>query len=112
MSRRTRGLPYRGEVWWWEPEQDKPRPVVILSPYKVTEARCRAIVAPCTTKVRGLPIEVLLEPGEDPVAEISAVNLHSIRSVRVSLLVQHMGRISEERMHQVCTALKAAVACG
>jgi hypothetical protein len=39
----------------------------------------RALVGPCTTTIRGLPSEVIMEPGEDPVPHRSAVNLDSLR---------------------------------
>jgi mRNA interferase MazF len=41
----------------------------------------RELVAPCTTTVRGLPTEVVLEPGDDPIGKRSAVNLDSVESV-------------------------------
>ena len=71
----------------------------------------RAIVGPCTTTVRGLSSEVLLEPEEDPIPRRSAVNLDSVESVAVGLLVERIGRLSDVRMHQVCSALGVAVAC-
>ena len=71
----------------------------------------RAIIGPCTTTIRGLPSEVLLEPGEDPVPRRSAINLDSIESVAVGLLVERLGRLSDERMREVCSALAVAVAC-
>ena len=72
----------------------------------------RAVVAPCTTTIRLLPSEVILEAGEDPVPRRSAVNLDSIESVSVSALVERLGRLSDERMHEVCLALAVAVDCG
>lgn len=71
----------------------------------------RAIVGPCTTTIRGLPSEVVLEPGEDPVPTRSAVNLDAVESVGVGLLVGRLGRLSDERMREVCAALAVAVAC-
>jgi len=71
----------------------------------------RALVAPCTTNVRGLASEVVLEPGEDPVPLRSAVNLDSIESVSVEVLVDRLRRLSDQRMRQLCWALEAAVGC-
>ena len=71
----------------------------------------RALVAPCTTTVRGLPSEVVLDPGQDPVPRQSAVNLDSVESVSIAILVDRLGRLSDERMREVCTALAVAVAC-
>lgn len=70
-----------------------------------------AIVAPCTTTIRGLPSEVVLEPGEDPVLRVSAVNLDSVEGAPQTHLTERLGRLSDERMRQICAALEVAVAC-
>lgn len=67
------------------------------------------LVAPCTTTVRGLPSEVVLEPDVDPVPRRSVINLDSVESVSVAVLVERLGRLSDERMRQVCAALDVAV---
>lgn len=67
------------------------------------------LVAPCTTTVRGLASDVLLEPGEDPVPRRSAVNLDSIESASVAVLDERLGRLSDGRMRQLCAALEVAV---
>lgn len=72
----------------------------------------RALVALCATTIRGLPSEVLLEPGDDPVPLRSAINLDSVESVSVAILVERLGRVAEDRMHQICAALAVAVDCG
>ncbi len=71
----------------------------------------RTLVAPCTTTVRGLPSEVVLEPGDDPVPRPCAVNLDSVESVSVAVLVQRLGRLSDDRMRDICSALAVAVDC-
>ena len=71
----------------------------------------RALVAPCTTTVRHLPSEVILEPGDDPIDRRCAVNLDSVESVSVALLVERIGRLSDDRMRQLCAALEVAVDC-
>jgi mRNA interferase MazF len=87
------------------------RPVVILSRNVVIPRHRRALVAPCTTTIRNLPSEVLLEPGEDPVPLPSAVNLDSVESVSIAVLVERLGRVAEVRMRQICAALAVAVDC-
>lgn len=104
-------LPRRGEVWWCELEQVGRRPVIVMSRDAVIPRHRRALVAPCTTTVRGLVSEVLLEPGEDPVPRRSAVNLDSLESVSVTVLVERLGRLSGVKMRQVCEALAVAVDC-
>lgn len=103
--------PVRGEVWWCEPPGIGRRPVVVLSRDSATVRLGRTLIGPCTTTVRGLASEVVLEPGDDPVPTRSAVNLDSVESVSVALLVERLGRLSDERMRQVCSALAVAVAC-
>lgn len=107
----TLSLPERGEMWWCEPPAIGRRPVVVLSRDAAIGRLRRAVVGPCTTTIRGLPSEVVLEPGEDPVPRRSAVNLDSVESVAVGLLVERIGRLSDERMREVCAALAVAVAC-
>jgi mRNA interferase MazF len=107
----TATLPQRGEIWWCEPPEIGRRPVVVLSRDAAIGRLRRAIIGPCTTAIRGLPSEVVLEPGEDPVPRRSAINLDSLESVAVSLLVARLGRLSDERMREVCAAVAVAVAC-
>ena len=54
---------------------------------------------------------MVLEPEEDPVPLRSAVNLDSVVSVSTAVLVHRLGRLSDERMRQVCQALEVAVGC-
>ena len=104
-------LPSRGEVWWCELPEIPRRPVVVLSRDVAIPRLRRTVVAPCTTNIRGLPSEVLLEPENDPIPRASAVNLDSIESVSVGTLTERLGRLSNERMRQVCDALNVAVNC-
>jgi mRNA interferase MazF len=98
-------------VWWCELPQIGRRPVVVLSRDAAIPRLGRTLVAPCTTTVRGLPSEVVLEPGEDPVPCRSAVNLDSLESVSLGVLVERLGRLGTDRMDQVCHALEIAVDC-
>ncbi len=104
-------LPARGEVWWCELADIGRRPVVVLSRDMAIPRLRRAVIAPCTTNIRGLSSEVVLNPQDDPVPRPSAVNLDSVESVSVSVLVERLGRLSDARMHEVCSALGVAVGC-
>jgi mRNA interferase MazF len=85
--------------------------VVVLSRDAAIPRLGRTIVAPCTTTIRGLPSEVLLEASDDPIPRASAINLDSIESVAVGVLVERLGRLSDARMREVCAALEIAVDC-
>ena len=105
-------LPVRGEVWWCELPDIGRRPVVVLSRNAAIPRMRRTLVGPCTTTIRGLASEVVLEPDEDPIPRRCAINLDSVESVAVAVLVQRLGRLADERMRQICSALEVAVDCG
>jgi mRNA interferase MazF len=104
-------MPAQGEVWWCELADVGRRPVVILSRDAAIPRLRRALVAPCTTTIRRLPSEVILEPSQDPIPRRSAVNLDSVESVSVGVLVSRLGRLSGSRMREMCAALGVAVDC-
>jgi mRNA interferase MazF len=101
----------RGEVWWCEPPDAGRRPVVVLSRDAAIPRLRRALIAPCTTTVRGLASEVALEPGQDPVPRTCVANLDSVESVSVGVLTQRLGRLGDTRMRELCQALEVAVDC-
>ena len=103
--------PARGELWWCELPEIGRRPVVVLSRDAAIPRLGRALVAPCTTTIRSLPSEVALDPGDDPVPKRSAVNLDSVESVSLGVLVERLGRLSDTRMREICAALAVAVDC-
>jgi mRNA interferase MazF len=103
--------PRRGELWWCELPDIGRRPVLVLSRDAAIPRLRRTLIAPCTTRLRGLPSEVVLEPGDDPVPRPSAVNLDSVESVSVAVLIERLGSLSGSRMREVCAALEVAVDC-
>jgi mRNA interferase MazF len=104
-------LPARGDLWWCELPEIGRRPVVVLSRDAAIPRLRRTLIGPCTTTVRGIPTEVLLEPPEDPIPLVAVVNLDSVESVSVGTLVERLGRLSDERMREICAALEIAVDC-
>ncbi|MGH9896774.1 MAG: type II toxin-antitoxin system PemK/MazF family toxin [bacterium] len=102
-------LPRRGEVWWCELPEIPRRPVVVLTRDAGIPRLGRVLIAPCTTTIRGLPSEVALEVGDDPMPRRSAINLDSLESVSVGTLTERLGRLSGDRMREVCSALAVAV---
>lgn len=102
-------LPVRGELWWCEPPNIGRRPVVVLSRGAAIPRMRRTLIAPCTTTIRGLHSEVVLEPGVDPVPRRCAVNLDSVQSVALGLLVERLGPLCDWRMREVSAALAVAV---
>ncbi len=86
--------------------------MVVLSRDAAIPRLRRALIAPCTTNIRGLPSEVVLEPDDDPINRRTAVNLDSVESVSVAVLVERIGSLSGARMREICQALDVATDCG
>ncbi|MGI8948898.1 MAG: type II toxin-antitoxin system PemK/MazF family toxin [Ornithinimicrobium sp.] len=87
------------------------RPVLVLSRDAVIPRHRRTLVALCTSTIRGLASEVVLGSGDQLVPRRSVVNLDSIESVSLAVLVGRLGRLSDTRMRQICSALAIAVDC-
>jgi mRNA interferase MazF len=58
-----------------------------------------------------LSSEVVLEPGDDPIGRQSAVNLDSVESVSIAVLLERIGTLSGSRMREICHALVVATDC-
>ncbi len=67
-------------------------------------------VAEVTTSVRGLAAEVTLD-GDVGLEKPSVVNCDGLHTVAQSSLTTHVGRLSEEKMSEVCQALSYALGC-
>ncbi len=104
-------LPRRGEVWWCEVPHTGPRPVVVLSRDAAISARRLAVVAPCSTVERGLLTEIRLQPGIDPAPRPSVAALDSLETVSVACCVERLGRLSDDRMREICSAAAVALGC-
>ena len=104
-------LPAGGELWWADLDEAGARPVVVVSRDAAIAGRRRALVAPCSTVIRGLPSEVLLEPGEEPVDRLCAAQADSLTDLPVVVLTRRLGRVSDHAMRQLCTALNVAAGC-
>lgn len=98
----------RGEVRWLL--LDKPRPVVLLNRNAVIDRLSSWLVAPCTSRARGLPTEVQLDGGDgmDRPCVVSADNITLVDRDLVGSLIT---TLSAARMSAVCTALAIAVGC-
>lgn len=102
-----RGLGH-GQVWW--ADLDKVRPVLVLTRSTVADRLHRVLVAPVTTTVRDIPVEVPLGP-DNGVVEGSVANLDNVQLVPVTWLLQRAGVIERDRWSEVCQAMAHTIAC-
>lgn len=99
----------RGEVWWAE-IGEKRRPVLVLTRDPVADRIERLTVAPCTTTIRGVGSEVVLEV-DDGVPQRCVVSLDNVQPLRRSALRALITRLSDDAMDRVCSAVCYAYGC-
>ena len=100
----------RGEIWWAElPPPIGRRPVLLLSRNEAYAVRNAVTVAEVTSTIRGIPVEVELDH-EDGMPKRCIVNLDTIVTIRKELLREKITTLKEERMVQVNSAIKFALA--
>ena len=102
-----RGLGH-GQVWW--ADLDKVRPVLVLTRRAVAGELHRVLVAPVTTTVRAIPVEVPLG-SDDGVADGSVANLDNTQLVPVTWLLRRAGTIDPLRWPEVCRAMAHTIGC-
>lgn len=102
----------KGEVWWarLKPPAGR-RPVVLLSRNEAYAVRTAVTVAPVTTTVRGIAVEVSLGL-EDGLPKPCAVNCDSLLTVPKSYLESRIARLSERKVEEIHKAIRFALDLG
>ena len=100
----------RGEVWWYEHQDHKRRPHVILSRPEAVAILPRLVSAPATRRARGIPSEVPLDR-DDGMPEECVVSLDNIEVIDKSLLVERICSLSDAKMEAICSAMRFVVDC-
>lgn len=99
----------RGEVWWASlPSPMGRRPVVLLSRDEAYDVRSLVTVAPVTTKIRNIPVEVPLGLS-DGLPRECAINLDTITTIPKSMLTDRMTFLSAEKIQAVDEAVRFAL---
>lgn len=100
----------RGEIWWYEPSTAKPRPVLVLTRNEALDHLHQILGVPATTTIRGIATEVLLDRS-DGLSTECALTLDNLQPVRRALLTERITTLGQDRMQEVCEALRHAIAC-
>ncbi len=99
----------RGDIWWANLLAPfGRRPVVLLSRDDAYLVRDLIIVAPVTTRIRGIPAEVPLG-SEDGLPMASVANLDAIYTVSKSQLHERITGLNKEKLEAVETAIHFAL---
>ena len=95
----------RGEIWWAELAAPAGRrPVLLLSRNEAYAIRALVIVAPVTTRIRGISSEVPLGP-EDGLPKDCVVNLDTITTIAKASLREQLTSLGAEKLRAVDAAL-------
>jgi mRNA interferase MazF len=100
----------RGDIWWADDPELGRRPVVILTRDPALPVVDKLLIAPLTTRIRGIPTEVIVSSA-DGVPRRSAISLDNTKTVPKSVLGRRITTLSAARMEEVCEALRYATAC-
>jgi mRNA interferase MazF len=97
------------ETWWARlPEPIGTRPVVLLSRDAAYEYLSRVLAIEVTSRVRGIPQEVVLGPREG-LPQRCVANLDNLRAVPRSMLTERAGRLGPRRIEELKRALGYAL---
>lgn len=99
----------RGEVWWASlPKPAGRRAVVLLSRDEAYQVRNLVTIAPITTRIRNIPVEVRLGPS-DGLPRECAVNLDTIATIPKSLLADRIIFLNPEKLQAINEAIRFAL---
>jgi len=100
----------RGEIWLAQVGQ-KRRLVLLLTRSEVIDVRALATVAEISTSMRGLSAEVDFDHDDAGINQPSVINCDGLHTVLQSSLTGPLGRVPDEVMRRVCSAINYAVGC-
>ncbi len=100
----------QGEIWFAEFPDEKSRPYLVLTRQRAIDRLAAVMVAPITTRLRGLPSEVELF-AEDGLRRRSVANFDNVRTIDKHHLTRRVGALAPGRWHEVCAAMQSAIDC-
>lgn len=100
----------RGGVYYVEHPEWGRRPVLVLTRDAAIPVLKRVTVAAITQRIRDIPTEVVLDT-DDGMPDRCAVSLDNVAEAWKAMLTEHLTTLPEERMVEVCRALRVAVDC-
>lgn len=99
----------RGEIWWADlPKPAGRRPVVLVSRDEAYAVRALVIVAPVTTTIREIPVEVVLGR-EEGLPRRCVVNADSMVTIPKSALRDYAGVLAPDKLAALDNALRFAL---
>jgi mRNA interferase MazF len=99
----------RAEIWWaLLPAPAGRRPVVLLSRDESYAFRELVTIAPVTTRVRDIPVEVILGKGEG-LSRRCVANLDTITTIPQKCLTERIGALRGDKVRELDNAIRLAL---
>lgn len=99
----------KGEIWWASlPPPIGRRPVLLLSRNEAYLVRTAVTVAPLTTTIRHIAVEVPLTPS-DGVPQPCVINCDDLLTIRKSLLQEKITVLAQAKLALVHEAIRFAL---
>jgi len=103
----------RGEVWLVDfggpvgREQAGRRPAVVVSSDRLNEGKSGVLmVVPLTSRRRGLPSHIEIEPGTSGLESVCYAKCEDLRSIPVERLIHRTGATDPESLFEIGAALR------
>jgi len=100
----------RGELWLAHVGR-KSRTVLVLTRSEVLDVRELVTVAEVTTSIRGLAAEVAIDHVRIGLDRPSVINCDGLHTLTQTSLTGPVGRVGEDVMQKVCSAITYALGC-
>ena len=98
----------RGELWWAELPEIGGHPVALVSRDGSYDQRRRATVALITSTIRGIAVEVPVDPSNG-LDHDSVINVDELQTIRITRLVERIGDLRPEQRARLDEALRFAL---
>jgi mRNA interferase MazF len=100
----------RGEVWWGETATEKGRPFLVVSRDAANRVMQRVLVAPVSSRIRGIPSELPL--GEDEgLPKQSVASFDNLQPFPKAMLVHRIGALGPDRSRAICRTAGTTLDC-
>jgi mRNA interferase MazF len=83
----------------------------VLTRSEVLDVRALVTVAEITTSIRGLGVEVEVDPGDVDLDQPSVINCDGLYTVPRASLTTRLGAVSEATLDEACSAVAYALGC-
>jgi mRNA interferase MazF len=100
----------QGDIWWVDLPDEKSRPYLVLTRERAIPVLHSVLVAPITTRVRGLAAELPVSRLEGMSTD-SVANFDNVKTIRKTYLTRRLGELGAGRWPEVCAAMRAAIDC-